>query len=169
MPIYPVAYVFRDSLRTREVTDHDNLYIPKPGPFGRLLWCLLDDSINIEGIHCYNKDVEYCVYGKRSQIVEWLPKSSFKEFMRSFYWGCLRNNCVNLSRILSPGTMVRQVVVLGYDDPSLDESFYAMRIYRNRVRRPYLQFFIGSLRFKIGWLTNGRFEMGVRKYDQEHS
>ena|SRR3990172_8695093 len=161
IPFYPLAYLMRRKLRT-SVIQEETLYIPQPGNLKRLLWCMLDDSINIEGIQIYKKDIEYCAYDKRSKLIERLPVGRFKEFMRAFHWGCLRNNCVNLSRIMSPGKMVKQKIVWGDDEARL--SFYAVRTYPEKVKRPYLQFFIGEdLRVKAGWLTNGRFEMGVRR------
>lgn len=148
MVIYPISYVFRKWVRmgVRNVVRH-------------ILWLALDDSINKEGLEVYGKDIEYCAYGKRSGLVEKLPEGWFKEFARSYHWGALRNNAINLTWELTPGDMVS---VRSRWGKGLC-NFYELRNYPGNWVLPYLQFYVyGDLRFKIGFLTNGRFELQLR-------
>jgi hypothetical protein len=157
IPIYPVAYYLRDIIRS-DRRDGD-MYIPANNEIAKILWLTLDDSINIEGYEDYGKDIEYCAYGKRAPIIEKMKDGPFKEFARSFHWGCLRNNCINLSRLMSPGKMSSEKIILG----GKPKNFLSIRMYTGRRFRPYLQFYVwGDLRFKAGFLTNGRWELQLR-------
>lgn len=43
----------------------------------RFLHLFLDDSINAEGRLKFGKDIDYCEYGNRSDLVEKLPEGKF--------------------------------------------------------------------------------------------
>ena len=165
LPLYPLAYLLRHQLRTDDILiTHPVLgaccYCPAPGLLRGLLWLLLDDSINIEGRRRFGRDIDYCAYGNRSRFVEWLPESAFKEFARSYYWSALRNCAINLTWTLCLGDMTGEDIIKG-EKP---RNFIVRRHYPGGKSRLYVQFYpFGDMRFKIGWLSNGRFEVQFRR------
>jgi len=84
---YPVAYLFRDSLRDRRLLKglllKNYLYYPTYKP----LWFLLNDSEKMT----YN--VEYA--NKEKYYPKWVWKLGNK-FLLSYYFNAIRNSCVNL-------------------------------------------------------------------------
>ena len=164
--VYPLAYLLRHWLRTdEEALRHEQassvgvvLWRHRPG-FG-WLWYWLDDSINAEGRLRFGKDIDYCAYGNRSRFVEWLPEGAFKEFARSWHWSAVRNSCINLTWLLALGDMTSEKILHG----SKPRNFVARRHYPGGKSRLYVQFYPwGDMRFKIGWLSNGRFEVQFRR------
>lgn len=164
--LYPVAYALRHYIRTDEVMiEHKQAaacgavcWRPRAG-WGAL-WAILDDSINLEGRMIYARDIDYHNSGKRSSLVEKLPEGAFKEFARSWHWSAVRNSCINLTWIMSPGDMVSEAVKWG-EKP---RNFYAVRTYPKGKTRHYFQFYPwGDVRFKVGFLSNGRFEIALRE------
>jgi len=168
--IYPLAYVLRHWLRTdEEALRHEQassvgvvLWGHRPG--WTWLWYWLDDSINAEGRIRWGKDIDYCDYGNRSRFVEWLPENAFKEFCRAWYWSALRNSAINLTWTLCLGDMTGEDIIKG-EKP---RNFIVRRHYPGGKSRLYVQFYPwGDMRFKIGWLSNGRFEMAFRRRTTE--
>ena len=165
--VYPLAYLLRHWLRT----DEEALRHEEASSVGVVLWghtrgfgflhAFLDDSINAEGRIRWGKDIDYCHYGNRSRFVEWLPESAFKEFARSYYWSALRNSAINLTWTLCLGDMTGESIEWAGKDP---RNYVALRHYEGDKSRLYVQFYPwGDMRFKIGWLTNGRFEIQLRE------
>ena len=164
--VYPLAYLLRHWLRTdEEALRHEQassvgvvLWRHRPGWF--LLAMFLDDSINAEGRIRWGKDIDYCAYGNRSDLVEKLPEGKFKEFARSWHWSAVRNSCINLTWLTALGDMTGERILHG-EKP---RNFVAERTYPGGKSRLYVQFYPwGDMRFKIGWLTNGRFEIQLRE------
>ena len=163
--LYPLAYLCRHAIRTDEVLmRHEQaatcgIVLWKPKRL-KALWYLLDDSINAEGKVIYSVDIDYCAYGNRSRFVEWLPEGAFKEFARSWHWSAVRNSCINLTWLLALGDMTSEKILHG-EKP---RNFIALRHYKGGKSRLYIQFYPwGDMRFKIGWLSNGRFEVQFRR------
>lgn len=164
LALYPIAYALRHEIRTDEVfMRHEQaatcgvvLWWPRDY---KLLWLLLDDSINAEGKLLYQKDIDYCHYGNRNDLVEKLPEGKFKEFARAYYWSAVRNSCINLTWLTALGDMTAERIIAG----SKPRNFVAERTYPGGEKRLYVQFYPwGDFRIKCGWLTNGRFEFGGR-------
>ncbi|HSW49200.1 MAG TPA: hypothetical protein VLH09_03450 [Bryobacteraceae bacterium] len=164
LALYPIAYALRHSIRTDEVLmRHEQaatcgVVLWKPRQF-KALWLLLDDSINAEGQIVYGKDIDYCHYGNRSDLVEKLPDGKFKEFARSWHWSAVRNSCINLTWLLALGDMTSEKILHG----SKPRNFVAERTYPGGKKRLYIQFYPwGDFRVKAGFLSNGRFEIQAR-------
>jgi hypothetical protein len=164
--LYPLAYLLRHWLRTdEEALRHEQassvgvvLWGHRPG-FG-WLWYWLDDSINAEGRLKFGKDIDYCAYGNRSDLVEKLPEGKFKEFCRAWYWSAFRNSAINLTWTLCLGDMTGEDIIKG-EKP---RNFIVRRHYPGGKSRLYVQFYPwGDFRIKCGWLTNGRFEVQFRR------
>jgi hypothetical protein len=155
LPIYPIAYLFRKWARFNY--KFNNLT-------AKILWFALDDSINIEGIEKYGKDIEYCWYGKRCNWIEKIiPEGSFKEFMRSFYWGALRNSSVNLTEAISAGNIILVLKRIGNN-----VNYFEVRKY-NKIILPYLELHPFGFMLQAGFLKNGRFESEFTKRTIEAS
>lgn len=164
LALYPIAYALRHSIRTDEVLlRHEQaaacgVVLWKPKRL-KALWLFLDDSINAEGKIIYGKDIDYCAYGNRSDLVEKLPDGKFKEFARAYHWSAVRNSCINLTWLTALGDMTGERILHG-EKP---RNFVAERTYPGGEKRLYVQFYPwGDMRFKCGWLSNGRFEAAAR-------
>ena len=162
--LYPLAYLCRHAIRTDEVLmRHEQaaacgIVLWKPKRF-KVIWYLLDDSINAEGKVIYGKDIDYCAYGNRSDLVEKLPEGKFKEFARAYHWSACRNSCINLTWLLALGDMTGERIIAG----SKPRNFIAERTYPGGEKRLYIQFYPwGDFRVKCGFLSNGRFEVAAR-------
>ena len=164
LALYPIAYALRHAIRTDEVLmRHEQaasvgvvLWWPRDY---KLLWLLLDDSINAEGRLKFGKDIDYCAYGNRNKWIEKLPDGTFKEFARSWHWSAVRNSAVNLSWVNALGDMTAEDILHG----AKPRNFVAERTYPGGKKRLYIQFYPwGDFRVKAGFLSNGRYEIQAR-------
>jgi len=161
--VFLFAYPNRNKLRVEYKQENiltERLYKFPKNEIKQFLYFALDDSINIEGRLVYNVDVEYCWYGKRSDWVESLHEVVFKEFWRSFYWSCWRNNSINRTNIIA----YRLGKCESFKHYGNDRSYLEIRTYTNGKVKPYLQWYIkGDWRIQIGYLKNARYEIALEK------
>ena len=143
---YWCAYVDRKKLRINR--DQDKI---------GFLWYLLDDSVRNYNLALNPPiDVEYKSDDHPHYAI--VPSSSaWTNFWRSFLWGALRNNCINLTHAWSAGEMNWSVTSFYADG----KSFYRIGYY-NHGRLPYLEYWIGAMRLQLGWLSNGRWQVQFR-------
>lgn len=145
--LYPMAYLVRAKARTS-----------KKGLFW-LFWAVLDDTIVADSLARCGLPLEYCCYGKREPLgflTERLPEGRFKEFMRAFGWGAIRNNGINLEIWLGAGTM--EYVFWGIGSTIR----YEVRKFTG-LALPYFEATILGFYLRAGWLTGGRFESRFRR------
>ena len=161
---YPIPYLFRDKITKEVRSKYDykawgktKIYSwhSKPKLLWYLLWLVLDDSCYFEK-HGNGEYFEYL-------LPEWLKKKKgkFWEFIKAYYWGSLRNNAVNLSRVMTIKNYKGVLLHIGNK-----HNFFQIKEYRGSpYYAPYFQFyFYGTdIRLKAGWLTNGKYEMSIRK------
>lgn len=143
--IYPVAYLCRGLCRTE-----------KRSFIFKFLWLFLDDSIVKDSLNRASLYLDYCCYGKREPlgfITERMKDGPFKEFLRSYSWGCLRNNAINLAIVLENYVGPMQSVLKHYGN----KSFYEVRRFKS-LALPYLELWLGRYRLQAGWLKCGRFQ-----------
>ena len=145
VPLYPIVFLLREWAREKN----------------SFLAYILDDTIVSDNVANGYDPLEYCGYGKRDPLVEKLPEGAFKEFMRSFAWGAIRNNSINLMVELEKkvGAMKSVVSRKQYND----KSFYEVRLFECGLELPYLEYWIGKWRLQIGFLTCGRPQVQFRK------
>jgi len=146
--LYPLAYALRKRIRERLTF----------WPY-RFLWLALDSTIWRENMLVYNKDVEFCWYGKRSAFVEkYLPY----DFARSFYWGAWRNNGINFMTLTEGWVGAKISAVRKWES---GKSFYEVRTFAHGAALPYLEFWPKpGFRVQCGWITCGRFQLQARTY-----
>ena len=118
-----------------------------------LLWLTLDDTINAEGVGEYGLNIEYCAYGKRFKPFELLPDCGLKEFLRAWHWSAWRNSGVNLSWYFGAGKKIE----LRYKIGAIE-----IRLFEKKTL-PYFEKIIFGFYFQIGWISNGRFEMEIKR------
>jgi hypothetical protein len=155
IPLYPLAYWRRKQCRPIILSNGTEL---KARWFHFPLWLMLDDSIHKASL-ARGFDIDYCDYGKREPlgfITEKLKDGPFKEFMRSWNWGAVRNNCINLRDWLCAGPMLFECYRIG-----AGKSFYTVRRF-DGIALPYLEIWIRGTRFQCGWLTSGIFQVQFR-------
>ncbi len=143
-PLYPIVFLFREWAREKN----------------SFLAYVLDDTIVADNIAEGYPPYEYCGYGKRDKLVEKLPEGKFKELMRSFAWGAVRNNSINLMVELEKkvGTLVEVKSRHQYNA----KSFYEIRLFTSGLELPYLEYWIGKYRLQIGFLSCGRPQVQFR-------
>ena len=146
VPFYPLAYIDRKNLRANRAAGK-----------WTFLWWVLDDSIHQHSLD-RGFDIEYCDYGKREPlgfITERLPDGKFKEFMRSFGWGAIRNNCINLA--CQTEIWIGWATGVYYRIGS-ETSYYEIKMFKH-LALPYLELHIGKVFIQAGWIKCGRYQV----------
>lgn len=153
--IYPIAYILRKQINKKVRSEYDyfidwerhrhikfNTKIKKLWLF---LWFALDDA-------------PYFLNNYKEYFDKYIPKYYKTEFLKSFYWGALRNNAVNLSRYIAIYNYKEIFVKIGNINKIEIKHFGCFPYFL-----PFIEFYTGKLRWKAGWLKNGKFEIGIRK------
>jgi len=157
MLLYPIAYIFRKQITKNVRTKYDYKewdktkqynWKEKPPLIWYLLWLILDDPTYFEP------------HGDGEYFDEYLPgwlyekQGKFWEFVKAYYWGALRNNAVNLSRVIAVKGFIDRYVHIGGKYNFIEvKGFKGFPYYVS-----YFQFYIPftkDIRVKVGWLTNG--------------
>lgn len=157
MVLYSLAYACRRKARS----------VCKNAWYTYALWLALDDSIVLDSERRCGKRLEYCCYGKREPlgfITERLSAGWLTEFLRSWSWGALRNNAINLRDEMALGVQTGLVKHISLGNPP---NCYEVREFGTR-RRPYLELWPlwpwYGFRIQVGWLSGGFFQVQARKY-----
>ena len=152
--LYPISYIFRKQINKKVRSKYDYLLWDKkhklqlkikPNLF-YFLWFALDDA-------------PYFLNDKKEYFDEYIPKFYKTEFLKSFYWSVLRNNAVNLSRVMAIKGFVSRSRIIGNDRNFAEVKHFEGFPYYV----PYVEYHFGCIRFQAGWLTNGKFQIEFRK------
>ena len=150
MIFYPISYVFRRKLLSiREAYDFYTDWEEDRNIRSKLknknkillfLWFALDDA------PYFSKGKEYY----EEKCPSWLKL----DFLKSYYWGAIRNNSVNLSRFLSPGREIEEKYIINKSKAKLiirKFNFFISKL-------PFFEiWFTKHVKFKIGWKSYGVF------------
>ena len=151
IPFFPIAYFCRESARE----DKDN------SVFCKLIWFLLDDSINETG----KPPLDYCTYAGKEPlgfITERLPEGWFKEFMRAWNWGAFRNNTINFM-IWTQNKIGAKVEVIYRKQWGTEPSFYEVRKFASGIKLPYFEWWpLKGFRIQLGWISSSRWHSQAR-------
>jgi len=155
--LYPLAYALRYWSRTykphADTFYRERIYTAPRNPIKWFFWIWLDDSVQIE----FGK--EYCPKAnKMSNWVEWLSEGAFKEFARSYYWSCWRNNAIDLSWALCFGQFTATI-----GQWWITRTIYYRILRHGNWALSQFQADCWGWRLQVGWLTNGKFEVEFRK------
>ena len=150
MFVYPFAYVFRNKARDESKYWYDYHKAIRKEYKGSLFWTLIWGALDDVTLY-ENVDKEWI------KAPKWLPT----DFLKSYYWGAIRNNAVNLSRILAIKEFKDRIIHVGGK-----YNFFEIKHFKGfPYYAPYFQFYIPKtfIRIKAGWLTNGKYEMSIRE------
>lgn len=140
--LYPFAYVGRKWVRLH--------------PFCNPLYWALDDSI-IESNIKYGNPIKDFSHTTRSTFVE---KRLPYDFCRAFYWSAWRNNSINLMLMTEKWIGVRGEEA--YRKQWNAKSFYVLSRFSSGIILPYLEFWFGTFRLQLGFISCGRFQQQFR-------
>lgn len=98
--IYPIAYFSRKWIRKKIHYENYSTYplYNEHNVLATFLWFFLDDSIWLENTLERGVDKEYCVYGKQIGVKG--------DFLKSYYWGALRNSVENFLHYIQFGKII---------------------------------------------------------------
>ena len=151
--IYFVSYLLREQINKKVRSKYNyNLWDKKhilnlkiKFNIFYFLWFALDDA-------------PYFLNNKKEYFDEYIPKIYFTEFLKSFYWSAIRNNAVNLSRVMAIKGFISRKKIIGNKNFMEVKHFKGFPYYV-----PYLEYHFGCMRLQAGWLTNGKFQIEFRK------
>ena len=156
--VYPISYLFRNKLRKYiYFKDQKGLELHEENcsVITKVLWFFLDDSIWLENIREHKTNKEYCIYGKKNWLVEKLSEGKLKEFLRSYYWGAIRNSNENLLMYIAFGKLL-------YVRKYIKNNFIEFRIGRHLKTIypiPFLDIYLWKLHLSTGFYKgNGKFK-----------
>jgi len=141
--IYPIAYLLRWEIRTKEILVDKYLY--KPKKYLKWLWFYLNDSEYLDGT--------FTEYGDGEKYYPKFIWNSKSEFLKSYWFNAIRNNAVNWNNynaFVIIGKFIRITKHIGDD-----KNFIQLRQFENKTL-PAIQFYLFSKKFFIGFSKSGR-------------
>jgi len=168
---YPIAYLFRDIMITKQVLYNGYLYQYKR--FWFLLWLFENDSERF--------DYLYGIPTGSGYYPKWLYNSCYqldtkwKRFAMAYWFNGIRNSMVNFNNymMMITGECCGYEWYIGCDSwEKLKQQKKGFRLekrifwsgYRQKFcKRLYLEFYLFGRWYQFGWLKRGRFEIDLWK------
>lgn len=169
--IYPIAYIFRDIMTTKQVLFNGYLYQYKPAWF--LLWLFENDSERFDylyGIPIGEKYYPKWLYNACYKLDTW-----WKRFLMAYWFNGIRNSMVNFNNymMMITGEYCGYEWYIGCEGwEKLKQQKKGFRLekrifwsgYRRKFcKRLYLEFYLFKRWYQFGWLKRGRFEIDLWK------
>lgn len=165
--IYPIAYIFRDRMVTKQVLFYGYLYQYKPAWF--LLWLFENDSERFDylyGIPTGEKYYPKWLYNACYKLDTW-----WKRFLMAYWFNGIRNSMVNWNNWVAYRLGKFEGIIADYGEIDFLVLRDKRKGYRLEIRmfengiRPYLEFYLFGRWFQIGWLNGAacRFEIDLFK------